>query len=129
VRSRPLYVICFLALLAIPQALALAWQFHDGYRPFKAAPTRVALSWDMFAVRIERCDVFWNPPLPVPGRAPLARLHQLASRLEWDFPLDTQADYRALTEWSCGRFKHPFHANLICLTPEGKVATSAVECR
>jgi hypothetical protein len=82
----------------------------------------------MFAVRIERCEVFWNPPLPLPG-GPLYRLHQKAAKLEWDFVLDRAGDYRAVAAWTCERFRQPFHASLLCFTPEGKVVPSALECR
>lgn len=127
-RRRPAYVLAFLSLLAIPQGYAFVRQFREGFRPLRTAPQRIPFSWDMFAVRIERCDVLWTPPLPLP-EGPLYRLHQKSRRLEWDFVLDRAEDYRSLAEWACGRFRRPFHASLICFTPEGKVVPSALECR
>ncbi len=127
-RSRPAFVLVFLALLVIPQAYAFVRQFRGGFRPFRAAPHRVPLSWDMFAVRIERCDVFWTPPLPTPA-GPLARLSNALPRLEWDIALASADEYRSLVTWTCGHFGQPFHASLTCFLPEGKVVSNAIECR
>lgn len=125
---RPLYVLLFLALLAAPQAYALFTQFRLGFRPFRAPPTRVALSWDMFAIRIERCDVLWDPPLPTPD-GPLYRLHQRALPLEWDFSLNTVEQYQTLAAWACENFHATARATVLCFTPEGKEVTRVVDCR
>jgi hypothetical protein len=125
---RPLQVFAFLLLLTIPQAVALVQQFREGYRPFTAAAHRVPFSWDMFAVRIERCDVAWAPPLPL-ADGPLSRLHESAKSLEWDFTLDSQTDYHNLAGWTCSAFRGTVRARISCYTPEGKVVPSVVACR
>jgi hypothetical protein len=121
-------VLAFLSLLAIPQAFAFVQQFREGFRPFKTAPHRVPFSWDMFSVRIERCDITWEPPLPLPN-GPLYRLHQKAKLLEWDFSLDQESDYQLLAHWACSEFHQPSRASLLCFKPEGKEVPSVVECR
>src|SRR5262249_39155039 len=68
--------------LVIVQALAFGAQIKAGFRPFGAPPRRVPFSWDMFAVRIERCDLRWDPPLPLGDG--VTHLHDMAPAVEWD---------------------------------------------
>ena len=56
-RARPQRLAAVLVLtgLVAVQAIAFGAQLATGFRPFGAAPGRVPFSWDMFAIRLDRC--------------------------------------------------------------------------
>jgi hypothetical protein len=117
----------FLLLLALPQAAALGVQFARGFRPWRREPVRVPLSWDMFAVRIERCTVDWSPPVAVSGR-PLPSLSRAAGPVEWDYVNDSQAQYRATALWGCRAKTGPTKVSLRCFLPEGRETKDEFDC-
>ena len=82
------------------QALAFGRQFALGFRPFHTAPQRVPLSWDMFAIDIERCDIRWSPPLQIDGTT-IPSLHALSAPFEWDVVYNTREHYRAVAKYAC----------------------------
>lgn len=125
----PIYVACFLALLAIPQAAAFFEQFALGFRPFGAeAPVRVPLSWDMFAVQIERCTLDWTPPVRTP-LGDLASFRDLSPRLEWDIVADSAATYAVWARWGCRFAAAPTKADLRCFYPDGREEKIDFGCR
>src|SRR3954469_15001752 len=85
--------------LGTTQAVAFGAQLAAGFRPFGGPPGRVPFSWDMFAIRIERCDLRWDPPLPL-GTG-VARLHDMAPLLEWDPTYDRREEYRMIGQEAC----------------------------
>ena len=84
------------------------------------------LSWDMFAVRIERCDVAWSPPLPLGGG--VATLHGLAPPFEWNISWISREGYRRAGLDGC-RFAAPeTRVTLRCFTPEGDRIDDVFAC-
>jgi hypothetical protein len=124
----PVYVAGFVALLVVTQAVAMGMQFASGYRPFGQAPTRVPLSWDMFATAISRCDVRWDPPLRTP-LGPLARLRDTGQPIEWDIVYDNVSNYEAAAHYGCARGGRGTNVTLLCFTSEGETTRDAFRCR
>jgi hypothetical protein len=118
--------VILLAGLVTVQALAFGAQIRAGFRPFGAPPGRVAFSWDMFSVRIERCDLRWDPPLPLGSG--VARLRDVAPLLEWDPVGDRLDEYREDGQEGCSFARVPTRVILRCFTPEGEVV-DAFDCR
>ena len=123
----PRTVACFLALLILPQAAAFLDQFARGFRPFGPAPVRVPLSWDMFAVRIERCALNWSPPVRTP-LGTLSSLHDLSPMLEWDLVSDSAESYRFWARWGCRFAKPPTRVSLSCFYPDGREEHLGFDC-
>lgn len=121
----PIAVLALALFLALPQLAGFATQFRRGFSPFRTTPTRVTLSWDMFATRIERCGVNWSPPLP----GPLFDLNQKSRTLEWQAVADTREHYDRIVAWACSHFHQPTRALLTCFLPAGKEESHVVECR
>jgi len=121
----PLVVLVLALVLAGPQLAGFATQFYRGFVPFRTTPTRVTLSWDMFATHIERCGVNWSPPLP----GPLFELRQKSRALEWQSVADTREHYDRIAAWACATFHQPNRALLTCFLPLGKEESHVVECR
>ena len=126
-QDSPRRVAAFLLLLVLPQAAGFAWQFKRGFRPLDREPVRVPLSWDMFAVRIERCTVDWKPPVR-PGGRTLARLADLGAPLEWDYVDDSVDAYRQAALWGCRSAQGPTAASLRCFVPEGREIDDGFDC-
>ncbi|MGZ3649905.1 MAG: hypothetical protein ACXVB9_08005 [Bdellovibrionota bacterium] len=124
----PGFVLAVLLLLGVGQAAGLTRQFQRGFRPFRAAPGRVAFSWDMFATRIERCSLTWDNPIFETNGA-FFDLRQKSRTIEWQAIADSRGAYRNIAAWVCSRYHQPFHALLHCYLPDGKEETSAIECR
>jgi hypothetical protein len=114
-RHPPWLVLGFLAGLITIQATAMATQFRVGFVPFRAVPTRVPFSWDMFSIPIERCGIEWEPALPVANRS-VPSLRSLAPALEWDPVYNLVADYVAVARFSCVFRKAPTRVRLACMT-------------
>jgi hypothetical protein len=125
-RARRLGIALLLAGLVAVQAIAFGTQIRAGFRPFGGPPGRVPFSWDMFAVRIERCDLRWDPPLRLGDD--VARLHDVAAPLEWDPAYDRRDDYREVGRRGCVFAQAPTRVTLRCFTPEGDVV-DAFDCR
>lgn len=118
-RQRPIYVLCFLFIVFVPQVLSLAEQFRLGFRPFVQDPVRVPLSWDMFSNRVDRCIVSWTSPLHL-GDANISSLRDVELPLEWDIVLDTVEQYEELAKGLCPYSNsHPTSALLHCFSAEG----------
>ena len=97
-----IHALSLYVLLGGLQLYALARQWQEGFRPFVNPPGRVALSWDMFAVAIERCSIEWDPPVPRPdGQPPLRTMAELATPIEWDPVYNRREDYLAAGAQSC----------------------------
>ena len=105
-----------LALFGL-QAAAMAEQFARGFIPLVTAPQRIAGSWDMFAVRIERCDLRWDLPVLLTGRE-VTSLQALAAPPEWSIVLDRVADYRTLAQRAATAANR---AHLHCVLPDGSL--------
>ena len=124
-RRKPLFVALFLIAVACLQARALLEQFRLGFVPFRSPPVRVAFSWDMFAIPIARCDIEWDPPVPV-GRG-YRHLRDIGSGLEWDPVYNAPANYLAAAQAGCRLRKAATRARLTCVTPQG-VFEHGFEC-
>ena len=125
--SSPRYVACFLAFLIAPQAAAFVGQFARGFRPLGEPPVRVPLSWDMFAVRIERCTLAWTPAVRTP-LGTLSNFHELSPKLEWDVVGDSVDMYQAWARWGCRFAKAPTRVSLECYFPDGREQTLGFSC-
>ncbi len=88
----PRFVLGFILLLVLPQAIAFTTQFARGFVPFKTVPGRVMFSWDMFAVSLDRCVLSWQPPLKI-GPKEVHAFHEMAAMLEWDIAFERAQDY------------------------------------
>jgi hypothetical protein len=117
-RRKPLVVALFLALLGLGQAHAMIGQFQRGYVPLLAPPVRVPFSWDMFSIPITRCDVQWDPPMPM-GRG-YRHFRELGTALEWDPVYNTTEGYVFAAFAGCRWKTQPTHVRLVCMTPEGR---------
>lgn len=127
----PAYVAALLAVLVAVQLGAFARQIQRGFRPFSSEPARVALSWDMFANRVERCQLSWDPPLAsVPGRdgAPARDLAGMSPPFEWDIVYDTAEQYREVGLWACHFKSGPTRVKLRCFMQEGREVDDELAC-
>ena len=107
--------------LVVVQASACWKQVSLGFRPFGAPPTRVPFSWDMFAVAIERCDLKWDPPLPLWNSANgISRLRNVAPVLEWDPVFDRRDEYREVGRAACEFALPNTRVALRCFTKDGE---------
>jgi hypothetical protein len=97
----PLYVMVFLLLLVGGQIRAFYHQFELGFRPFIHEPVRVPFSWDMFAVKSERCLLSWDPPLKATPIGVLKELKQFSAPFEWDVIYDSPESYQLAGQTGC----------------------------
>jgi hypothetical protein len=110
------------------QVSAQIVQFASGFRPFSHAPTRVPYSWDMFAIRMERCVVTWDPPLDVDGER-VSRWHDRLPGLEFDSVFNESDSYQAAAERGCSyRTGRPTVADLLCFGSDGGVHETSFHC-
>ncbi len=127
-RPRHLYFALLLAALAVVQVRAEILQVCAGFRPFLHAPTRVPYSWDMFAIRIDRCVVTWDPPLLIEG-ARVSRWRDRASSIEFDTVYNGSGAYMAAAWHGCAfRTAPKTAAHLVCLTGDGEIHESTFSC-
>jgi len=124
----PRAVAVFLAVLILPQAFAFGRQFALGFRPLGPAPTRVPLSWDMFATRIERCRLGWTPPLPT-AQGRLSTLRDLSPRLEWDVVGDRMEQYEFWGRKLCGEALQSTQVDMRCVRQDGSWEERRFDCR
>jgi hypothetical protein len=127
-RPRQLYVALLLASLVVLQVRAEILQVCAGFRPFFHAPARVPYSWDMFAIRIDRCVITWDPPLLIDGDR-VARWRDRAFSIEFDTVYNDSRYYMAAAWRGCANRTSPkTAAHLVCLTAEGKIHESTFAC-
>jgi hypothetical protein len=124
------YVYCasLCAALAAGQLWAEYGQLRDGFRPFSRAPVRVAYSWDMFSIRIDRCAISWDPPLLVDGRL-VSRWTDRTWPLEFDTVYNRAATYVGAASRGCRYRGSPETvARLVCVTSDGTVHERTFQC-
>jgi hypothetical protein len=114
---KPTVIALFLACVIAVQASALATQFADGFLPLRAAPGRVAFSWDMFSIPIQRCGMTWEPKLAIgPG---YETLRSLAPALEWDPVYNSVEDYVSVARLTCQPVFGATRVIVDCVTARG----------
>jgi hypothetical protein len=124
-RRNPILVLGFLGLLVYVQVKGTIGQFQAGFMPFRAAPTRVPFSWDMFSIEISRCDVQWDPKLPV-GHG-YRHFSDFGAPIEWDPVYNVPQGYLFAAFQGCQFRKAPTRVALNCVTPQGPVG-NVFEC-
>ena len=106
----------------------VAAQVEGGFRPFSHAPSRVPYSWDMFAIRIDRCVVGWSPPLWVEG-ARIGRWRDRSAPIEFDTVYNDARHYEAAAQAGCAYRVDPGTvASIECLLGDGGVHEAAMAC-
>ncbi len=130
-KRRAAYVVVLLLGLAAPKVWAEIEQVRLGFRPLRTSPTRVAYSWDMFSTPVERCDVHWDPPLPIDGRA-ISQMSERGAPIEFDTVYDSREDYRGFAEGACSTFAArgptPTTITLRCARMDGTVEETRELC-
>jgi hypothetical protein len=127
-RGRHLYGALLIAALAVLQLGAELLQVRSGFRPFRHAPARVPYSWDMFAIRIERCVVTWDPPLDVDGER-VSRWHDRLPGLEFDSVFNDSDNYAAAAEHGCSyRTARRTVATLSCFGGDSGAHETSFDC-
>ena len=122
------YIISLCTVLAGVQGTALRMQFHLGFRPVHHSPQRVAFSWDMFAIAIERCTVDWTPPLSIDGKS-VARWQDRNLPLEFDSVFNRAADYEVAAKRACVYKTNAMTTALItCAGSDGQVHERTLRC-
>ncbi|MBI3295752.1 MAG: hypothetical protein HYZ71_13585 [Deltaproteobacteria bacterium] len=128
--ASPVYVAVLVGGLVVLQLNSTRLQFERGFRLFGAPPGRVAFSWDMFATRVERCQLSWDPPVAT-ELGEFSSLRRFGTSLEWDIIYDTARDYHAVGQLVCrlrsspeARHRVKFH----CFSPDGTHAEEEVPC-
>ncbi|HTB76109.1 MAG TPA: hypothetical protein VK762_22825 [Polyangiaceae bacterium] len=127
-RARALYVAVLLGLLAAVQLRAQVVQLMSGYRPLSHPPTRVPYSWDMFAIRLDRCVVGWDPPLDVDGQR-VARWHDRLPDLEFDTVFNDADWYASAAARGCAyRTRPATTVYLKCFSSDGRTDERSFDC-
>jgi hypothetical protein len=127
-RGRYLYHATLLIGLAVVQLRAEIGQVCAGFVPFSSPPVRVPYSWDMFAVRIDRCAISWDPPLAIEGRS-VARWQDRLPALEFDSIRNEASDYDAVAQTACVyRTSAPTTATVSCAMHDGTLRERRLEC-
>jgi hypothetical protein len=121
----PAMVALYLAPLVVVQAWAQVEQWREGFRPFVAPAKRVAFSWDMFAVRVERCTIKFDPPIAIGDRT-LTSYASMRAPLEWDVVWDRVSDYETVArQLACEKNAV---ADMTCFTDRGPELHRRVSC-
>ena len=127
-RARAIYVATLLALLGVVQLRAQVVQVASGFRPLSHPPTRVPYSWDMFAIRLDRCVVGFDPPLDVDGER-VARWHDREPAIEFDTVFNNAAWYKASAAKACDYRKDAeTKASVMCFSSDGGVHELSFIC-
>ena len=127
-RERALYFALLLSLLALVQVRAQVVQLVAGFRPLSHPPVRVPYSWDMFAIRLDRCVVGWDPPLEVDGER-VARWHDRLPALEFDAVFNDADWYAAAAARGCAyRTQAATTAYLRCFSSDGRTHERSFDC-
>jgi hypothetical protein len=124
----PIFVAAFVFLLAATQVGALGVQFVRGFRLMGHEPVRVPFSWDMFANRVERCILNWDPPLAT-QIGPFSSLRQLGTKLEWEVVYDHKEDYERIGQWVCHAGGENTRVHLRCFQLDGSQTNHELSCR
>jgi hypothetical protein len=125
---RRLYALALLTVLVVVQARAAWLQIGKGYRPFSHAPGRVPYSWDMFAIRMDRCSIRWDPPLEIEG-ARVSTWHDRAFPIEFDTVYDRAGHYGMAARSGCSfRTEPKTESTLVCIHSDGKIDERAFDC-
>jgi hypothetical protein len=125
---RLIYCGLLLAGLVAIQARAAVQQVVGGFRPFRHPPGRVAYSWDMFAIRMERCALSWAPPLAIEG-ASVSSWRDRSFSLEFDTVYNDARSYDAVARRGCEyRTAARTDATLVCLTSDGQIREHIDRC-
>ena len=96
-----------MATLVFVQARALLRQFERGFVPLRHEPGREPVSWDMFAIKITRCNVAWSPPLQrlSAGGQPIGpavtSISDLSPLIEWNPVFDVAPSYAYFARSLC----------------------------
>jgi len=127
-RAKLAYFGSALALVVGVQATAQIVQLEDGFRPFSRPPQRVPFSWDMFAIKIERCTVAWDPPLSIEGKS-VARWQDRGVPLEFDSVFNDARYYEVAARRGCAyAISHPTTATVACAYSNGEDREHAIAC-
>lgn len=122
------YVAVLLAALAALQVHAEIGQFAAGFRPFVHAPSRVAYSWDMFAIRMNRCAVRWDPPLTIDGQR-VASWRDRVWPIEFDSVYNDVRSYEIVSTAACKyRSAEATRVVLQCFLSDGGVDEHSLDC-
>jgi hypothetical protein len=117
-----------LAGIAAVQMRAQLLQWREAYRPFSHAPVRVPYSWDMFAIRLERCTIRWDPPLEIDGK-PVSTWHDRAFPIEFDTVYNRARDYYGAARTGCAFRSEPKTVTtVVCVHGNGKIDEHSIEC-
>lgn len=130
---RPYLAAIVILGLVFVQARAMGQQYQYGFRPFRHDPGRVAFSWDMFAQRITRCDIEWNPPLKPTSTSDerFSRMRSLSPLFEWNPVLYDADDYLSFGRRACAKYGDGPARNftLTCYYPGFRETRHVIACR
>ena len=123
-----IYCALLLTSLVVLQLGAQVVQFRRGFRPALRSPTRVAYSWDMFAVAIDRCSVDWDPPLAIEGQS-ISSWQARTYPIEFDCVYDEVSSYEAAAGVGCAfRRTTATVARLVCPRRDGTIDERTIDC-
>lgn len=127
-RYYPTCVLLMILSLSIPQAIQFTRQLTQGYRPFLSEPTPTFFSWDMFANRVERCNLEWDKPLDFSNHQSITSLTQLGPKLEWGVNYNSVRDYDWVRGYLCHLSRKTVRIRLDCFVPEGREIFHELDC-
>ena len=110
------------------QVMAEVGQWKGGFRPLARAPIRVAYSWDMFSIRIDRCAIAWDPPLRIDGQE-VSRWTDRTWPLEFDTVYNRTGTYLGAAARGCRYSDSPATiARLVCVSANGAIHEPTFRC-
>lgn len=122
------YFLGLTCVLVTLQLGAQGVQLARGYRPFGRPAMRVAFSWDMFAVGIERCAVSWDPPLFIEGKS-IARWRDRGTYFEWDNAMANVEGYEQTAVDACDYRTAPVTmVRMSCINSDGDASETRFRC-
>jgi len=126
--GRAIYGLALLVAIAAVQVRAEFLQWWGGYRPFSHAPARAPYSWDMFAIRLERCAIRWDPPLEIEGRR-VSTWHDRSFPIEFDTVYNRARDYYGAARTGCAFRSEPKTVTtVVCVHGDGHIDEGSAEC-
>jgi len=106
--ARPILMVSVIGALIFIQVRAQVKQYAGGFRPMEHEPIRVPFSWDMFAIRIERCAVNFDPPLRSrDGARYVHSFADLSPTIEWNPVFNESAHYASFAQRLCSQYSPP----------------------
>jgi hypothetical protein len=127
-KGRAAYFLGLCLVLVTLQLRAQIVQLYGGYRPFGRAAKRVAFSWDMFAVGIQRCAVTWDPPLSIEGKS-VARWRDRGTYFEWDNAMANVEGYEQTAVDACDYRTAPVTTvRMSCINSDGDASETRFRC-